>query len=371
MKRLLIMLTTLLFVVALTGCLRADLTVFIPNEFFNPNVIRAFEDEHGVRVRMNTFDSNERMLEMVHGGSHFDIIVPSDYAIEELAFYDFIIPLDWSRIDFSTDLLSEQLYSYIEAFRTQTVAGRTFDILEYGAPYSWGTVGIIYNNTNPAILAQMQQLEADGRSAFEIFNSSLRTVIYDSSRCSMMAAMLAAFPGQHLYNATQAQVIAAGEWLAQAARTPNTRVLSDQIFDEAADITPNFDAIIAYSGCASIIIRWNPNYSFFNPANTNVWIDAMVITNDERTNVDLAYKFVNHMLSFDGALGFFEDEALLYTSMREDVNNIMLDDWRQDTPLYNRISVSFMPQTVNPQFFRFDNNMRNWVATAWAHVVNI
>lgn|GEM_PF-3260174 len=368
MKKLFIAVAALFGVLALQGCSRADLTVFLPNEFWNPDVIEQFNRENNVRVVMQPFDSNERMLELVQGGSHFDIIVPSDYAIEELAAGGFIKALDWSRI--TTPMSGQwanQLEAYIETFRTQTnpYTNTTFDILQYGAPYSWGTVGIIYNNTNPDVVRRVHE------EGFGVFNSNLRTVIYNSSRCSMMAALLATHPGQHLYTASQQQIIDAGNWLNEALRQPNTQRISDEIFEEAADITPNFDAIIAYSGCASIIIRWNPNYSFFNPDYTNVWIDAFTIMDDERTDVDLAYKFISFMLTYQAALDFHADDFLLYTGMREDVVQTMVTRFRnnEDNTLYDRIIKSFLPQTNNPQFFRFDNNRRDWIATAWVAAI--
>lgn len=76
------------------------------------DVIKAFEEETGIKVNYLTFDSNESMYtKLKTGGTTFDVIIPSDYMIAKLISEDMLEPLDFASIP---------NYEYIdEAFRNQ------------------------------------------------------------------------------------------------------------------------------------------------------------------------------------------------------------------------------------------------------------
>ena len=98
------------------------------------DVIKAFEEETGIKVNYLTFDSNESMYtKLKTGGTTFDVIIPSDYMIAKLISEDMLEPLNFDNIP---------NYEYIdEAFRNQAYDPEN----TYSVPYTWGTVGLIYN----------------------------------------------------------------------------------------------------------------------------------------------------------------------------------------------------------------------------------
>ena len=98
------------------------------------DVIKAFEEETGIKVNYLTFDSNESMYtKLKTGGTTFDVIIPSDYMIAKLISEDMLEPLDFANIP---------NYEYIdEAFRNQAYDPENTS----SVPYTWGTVGLIYN----------------------------------------------------------------------------------------------------------------------------------------------------------------------------------------------------------------------------------
>ncbi|HEY4622809.1 MAG TPA: spermidine/putrescine ABC transporter substrate-binding protein, partial [Solibacillus sp.] len=62
-----------------------SLTVYNWGEYIDPDLIDKFEDETGIKVIYETFDSNEAMLTKIEqGGSAYDIAVPSEYTIESM-----------------------------------------------------------------------------------------------------------------------------------------------------------------------------------------------------------------------------------------------------------------------------------------------
>ena len=95
-----------------------------------------FTKRTGIKVNYTTYDSNETLLTKLEtGGSSYDIIIPSDYMIERLIKKDMLEKLDFSNIP---------NYQYVDNLYKEE--SRSFDPNnEYSVPYTYGTVGIIYN----------------------------------------------------------------------------------------------------------------------------------------------------------------------------------------------------------------------------------
>ena len=75
------------------------LTVYNWGDYIDPDLIDEFQRQTGIRVVYETFDSNEAMLtKIAHGGTAFDIVIPSDYAINKMKAEGMLIPLDHSEI---------------------------------------------------------------------------------------------------------------------------------------------------------------------------------------------------------------------------------------------------------------------------------
>ena len=93
-----------------------------------------FTKRTGIKVNYTTYDSNETMLTKLEtGGSSYDIIIPSDYMIDRMIKKDMLEKLDFSNIP---------NYKYID----ETYKNTAYDPNnEYSVPYTYGTVGIIYN----------------------------------------------------------------------------------------------------------------------------------------------------------------------------------------------------------------------------------
>ena len=63
------------------------------------DVIKEFEEISGIKVNYTLFDTNEDMYaKVVHGGSQYDIIIPSDYMIARLIDEDRLEKLDFDKI---------------------------------------------------------------------------------------------------------------------------------------------------------------------------------------------------------------------------------------------------------------------------------
>ena len=105
-------------------------------EYIDESLITQFEEETGIRVNYQTAESNEALYSLIKmGGADFDVIVPSDYMIARLIDEDMLAELDYSHIP-NFDLIAD------------TYKNLSYDPEnKYTVPYTWGTLGIIYNTT--------------------------------------------------------------------------------------------------------------------------------------------------------------------------------------------------------------------------------
>ncbi|MCI9671595.1 MAG: extracellular solute-binding protein [Lawsonibacter sp.] len=103
-------------------------------EYIDTDLIDQFEEATGIRVNYQTADSNETLYSLLkNGGADYDVVVPSDYMIGRLIAEDMLEPLDYSQIP-NFGLIDDRFknLSYDPDNR-------------YTVPYTWGTLGIIYN----------------------------------------------------------------------------------------------------------------------------------------------------------------------------------------------------------------------------------
>lgn len=64
---------------------RTELNVYTWADYINPEIVARFESEHGCRVVIDTFDSNESMYaKLKAGAAGYDIITPSSYMVSLL-----------------------------------------------------------------------------------------------------------------------------------------------------------------------------------------------------------------------------------------------------------------------------------------------
>jgi spermidine/putrescine transport system substrate-binding protein len=316
MKKFLSLVVAVLFVFALASCeSKPTLKVFIWEEYINMDLVELFEETYDVKVDVIVFASNEAAVLQVKSSS-FDIIVPSDYAIEELASGGYLQEIDWSRLenisqsDFSTSYLA--LLNQIEDFAVEDSK-----ILDFGVPYFWGNIGIIYNKD----VVSQQEVELAGWDI--LADKDLRVMFYDIGRDATMIALRALY-GQTINpnSATDVQLAAAEKWLTDA-RGPKTRYLTTEIYD-AFTAPATIDVAHAFSGEAIYMLPENDKLGYHVPTSgTNVWMDMLAIPKNAK-QTDLAYTFIDFFMSYENGLTNSETEG--YTSPRADVAAKIVED---------------------------------------------
>ena len=105
-------------------------------EYIDEDLIYKFEDETGIKVNYQTAESNEALYSLLKtGAGDYDVIVPSDYMIARLIDEDMLAELNYDNIP-NYEKIGEQYKSL--SFDPEN---------KYTVPYTWGTLGIIYNST--------------------------------------------------------------------------------------------------------------------------------------------------------------------------------------------------------------------------------
>ncbi|MCL1949283.1 MAG: ABC transporter substrate-binding protein [Turicibacter sp.] len=264
-----------LFVLTLAGCGndgREQLFVYNWGEYMDPEAIRLFEDEFGVRVVYDTFDSNETMYQVLRAGTtQYDVVFPSDYKIERMISEGMLLPLDFDKLPNATHI-------------SENLLGLGFDPQNrYSVPYFWGTVGIVYDTKVVSGPVDSWSILWDEAYGGQIY-------MYDSQRDSLMVALK--LLGYSLNTTDMDELAAARDLLIKQSPLVIAYVTDHVIMSMIAG---NAALAVVYSGDAAFIMSENPNMNFAIPKEgTNLWVDAMVIPKGAN-NPDLAHAFINFM----------------------------------------------------------------------------
>ncbi|PIC86546.1 spermidine/putrescine ABC transporter substrate-binding protein [Sporosarcina sp. P20a] len=258
-----------------TGRVGKDtITVYNWGEYIDPDLLKQFEEEEGIKVIYETFDSNEGMMGKIEqGGTAYDVTVPSEYAVQMMEEKDLLLPLDFSKIPNVTHI---DPYFMNLPFDPDN---------KYSIPYFWGTVGIAYN----ASLLEGQTFE----SWESLWDASLRQklILVDSAR-EVIGVSLNSL-GYSLNSTSLQELKEATDKLETMG--PNVKAV---IGDEVTQLMINNEASVAltWSGQAADMISENDDINYIVPEEgSNLWFDNIVIPRTS-TNVEGAYKFINFML---------------------------------------------------------------------------
>ena len=222
------------------------------------DVIAAFEDRYpNIHVQYSTYDSNEIMYsKLSNGGSTVDVIFPSDYMVGRMRQEGMLMELNFDNIP---------NYQYIDdSFKNMSYDPEN----KYSVPYTWGTVGIIYNSKFVD--------EADVTGWELLWNEKYadKILMFDNSRDAFGIAQY--LLGYDVNTTDEAQLRECAAKLMEQKPVVQQYVM-DQIFDSME----NEEAWIApyYAGDYLTMAEENPDLKFYRPAHQgfNIFVDAMCI----------------------------------------------------------------------------------------------
>ncbi len=269
------------------------------------DVNAAFTAATGIRVNYMTYDSNETLYtKLKTGGSSYDVIIPSDYMIARLIDEGMLLELDFANIP---------NYQYVdEAYQNTSYDPDN----KYSVPYTWGTVGVIYNSAHVD--------EADTGSWDLLWNEKYagKILMFDNPRDAFGAAEL--LLGIDVNSTDEADLRAAAEKLIEQKPLVQSYVM-DQIYDKME----RSEAWVApyYAGDYLMMVEENEDLRFYFPEEGfNLFIDAMCVPTSSLHKAE-AEAYINFLCSPEVSgqnleyLGYSTPSAAAKDFMSEDVTS--------------------------------------------------
>jgi spermidine/putrescine transport system substrate-binding protein len=268
-----------------------------------------FEKLTGIKVNYTNFATNEELYaKLKGGGASYDIVIPSDYMISKMIKEKLIQKLDFDNIP---------NFSYImDNFRNMEYDPEN----EYSVPYTWGTVGIIYDET--VVDINEEDIDWDLLWNEEYADQIL---MFDNPRDAFAIAEI--LLGYSLNTENPDELAAAAEKLKK-----QKKVVQGYVMDEIFDKMGAGDALIApyYAGDALTIMEENDSLNFVVPkSGTNLFVDAMCIPKSSKQK-EAAEMYINFMCEPD--IAYANIDYICYSTPHSAAFD-MLDDEVKNDPI--------------------------------------
>lgn len=268
------------------------------------NVNEEFTKLTGIKVNYTTYATNEELYaKLKGGGAAYDIIIPSDYMISRMIKEDMLEPID-------KDMIPNRKYT-MDNF-TSTNYDPNGD---YSVPYTWGTVGIIYDST----LVEEENIGWD-----ILWNEDYagRILMFDNPRDAF--AIAENYLGYSM-NTENGKELAESANLLKEQKSVVQAYVMDEIFDKMGA----GEALIApyYAGDAVILMDEFEDLAFAIPeTGTNLFIDAVCIPKGCK-NKEAAMMYINFLCEPDIAysnidfIGYSTPNKAAYEMLDDEVKN--------------------------------------------------
>ena len=307
-------------------------------------VIAEFEKRYPhIKVNYSTYDSNEIMYsKLANGGITVDVIIPSDYMIARLISEDMLLPLNFDNIP---------NYQYIdENFRNTAYDPEN----KYSVPYTWGTVGILYNT---------KYVEEEDITGWELlWNEKYagKILTFGNSRDAFGIAQF--LLGYDINTTDKTQLQQCAELLKK-----QKPVLQQYVMDEIFAIMQNEEAWIApyYAGDCLTMMGENENLDFYLPEDQgfNMFIDAMCIPTCAREK-EAAELFINFLCEPEiaGANMDWICYGTPLSAAKEFIDPEMVNDpvtYPNEESLKNGSSFAYLPEEISRYMESLFMDVRN------------
>ncbi len=320
--------------------LAAELHVYNWTDYIDPALLTAFETEYGVKVIVDNYDQNEDMIAKVRaGGSGYDIVVPSDYAVEIMWRAELLQELDKSML---TNIVHNE----------PTLLNKYFDEgNKYSVPYMYGITGIAYNKktfpTAPdswSTLFDVANAEKyQGQFSMldderEVPGSALRYLGYSLNETDPAAMqkiqelLIAQKPFLAAYNSSDVnRKLSSGEYVMAQAWSGQAMQARNGLGDEFAG---------------------NPDIGFVIPKEGGmIWMDNMTILKDS-PNAYTAHVFMNYMMRPEVAaqntsyIGYLPPNKDAIPLMDQTVRDLYAEGFSPDAEVMKRLEWAIRNETT-------------------------
>ncbi len=294
------------------------------------NVNQAFEELTGIKVVYSTFASNEELYAKLKGGGvKYDVIIPSDYMIARMIAEDMLEELNLRNIPNFSKIGEKFQYPQYDPQN------------RYSVPYTWGTVGIIYNK---------EYVDEEDAKSWDILWDERylgNILMFSNSRDSFGIALKKL---GYSFNTTNKEEIREA---AQALKEQKPLVQA-YVMDEIFDKMQGEEAVLApyYAGDAITMMENNENLGFAVPKEgTNIFTDAACIPKGAKQK-EAAEMYLNFLLESQVAAA--NCDYIGYSTPQDEALQLLEQEVRENPVAYPADEVLdkaeaflYLPQSVN------------------------
>ena len=272
-------------------------------EYLDPEVLTMFEEETGIDVVYEEFETNEILYPKISSGAiAYDVICPSDYMIQRMIENNLLAEINFDNIPNVKNIGKD----YMEQ-------SRQFDPEnKYSVPYCWGTVGILYNKT---------MVDEPITSWSVLWDEKYKDNILMQDSVRDAFGVTLKYLGYSLNSTDLDELTEARDLLIKQKPLVQAYVI-DQVRDK---MIGNEAAIgVIYSGEAIYTQMENPDLEYVIPEEgSNIWIDSWVIPKNAE-NKENAEKFINFLCRPEIALMNFE--YITYSTPNSEARKLIEDE---------------------------------------------
>lgn len=260
--------------------------VYSFGDYIDPALVAEFEEETGVKVVLDTFDTNEEMYPVLKNESvKYDVICTSDYMIEKLAGEGMLAEINKENIPNYKNLMPRYL-KIAENFDPGN---------KYAVPHTVGTLGILYDPKTVGVgkITSWNDLWKE--------EYKQRIVMPDSVRDTIAIALKA--KGHSLNTTSEKEVAEAVDYLIK-----QKPLVYKYANDSARDLIlgGSVDISVVWSGEVLYCQEENPNLKFVVPKEgTEQFTDCWAIPSSAR-NKKNGELWINFMLSKEASRKNFD-----------------------------------------------------------------
>lgn len=288
---------------------RRQVNVYIWTNYLPDEVVRDFERRTGVDAQIDTYASNEALLEKLQSGvADYDLVVPSDYMLKILVPQGLVRPLDLARLPHRASLDPRFLDQKYDPGNRHSL------------PYLWGTTGIGYDRWKLGEVTSWGAL-------FDPKNAG-RILMLDDEREAFGAALR--LDGRSINERDPRALQRAAARLKEQKRLVRTYNSADFANLLAAG---DVDLAQGYNGeLAKVVAKDRARLAYAVPREGGtLWIDNLAIPKNAR-HVDAAYALLDYLLEPQVAARIVA--GVRYASPNRDALPLIPADIRDDPAIY-------------------------------------
>lgn len=334
------------------------LNVYNWSDYVDPAIITAFEEETGIKVNYDVYDSNEVLeAKLMSGGSGYDVVVPTGAFLERQVKAGIYAEIDRSKLT---------NYSNLDTVLTEKIARHDPDN-KHNVPWAWGTIGLGYNE---AMVKERLGANAELDSLDLIFNPEVSAKLADcgigilDSPAEVVSVALN-YLGLDPNSEKKSDLKKAQNLLSSVRGNykyfHSSKYISDLASGEiCVALGYNGDVLQSQSRAEETGLGQKIEYRVPKEG-TLVWFDLMAIPSDA-PHPDAAHKFIDHMLKAESGAGIAN--YVYYAVANKAAEPLINSDVTGNPGIYPSEKVKATLFTQNAHSAKFDRLLTR----AWTNV---